>query len=122
MATVVSGDDLAVTFTTLSHFLRKTNPETPIHKAIYQSRYFIADALRLIADAKGVPPEAKLIELPHSEVCMHMKVAGTFMWVSPHGSNNMVQLYDLYGDKFSFPILKSEAGWRDPVFRANTTD
>lgn len=55
-------------------------------------------------------PERRLLHLPYSEVCMHMKVAGTTMFgdlVSP----TMVQLVDYEGHDFSFPITVGEAGW-----------
>lgn len=56
-----------------------------------------------------VPEDAVLVELPYSEVCVHMQVAGKQMWVEPvpHG---MAQLYTLDGQKFSFPITSGEAG------------
>lgn len=57
----------------------------------------------------GVPQDAVLVQLPYSEVCMHMGVAGTKMWVVPVG-HNMAQLYDLEGRKFSMPITCGEAG------------
>lgn len=57
----------------------------------------------------NIPPDAVLIEQPYSEVCMHMRVAGKPMWVSPVGAP-MAQLYDLEGVKFSFPICRGEAG------------
>lgn len=58
---------------------------------------------------EGVPEDAKLIVVAHSEVAVHMKVAGTHMWVAPVGDRG-AQLYDLTGRGFSFPILRSEAG------------
>lgn len=62
------------------------------------------------ARPNGVPTNARLLELPYSEVCMHMKIAGKTMWVEPVGSN-AAQLYDEFGRPFSFPITKGEAGW-----------
>ena len=64
--------------------------------------------------------------LPHSEVCIHMQVAGQFM-VCELLSNGMVQLYsaknvDRLYRKFSFPITSGEAGVygsgteRDPYY------
>lgn len=58
-----------------------------------------------------VPADATIIELPYSEVCVHMRVAGKPMWVSPVGAM-MAQLYELDGRKFSFPITRGEAGLR----------
>jgi hypothetical protein len=56
-----------------------------------------------------VPSTAKLVEVPFSEVCMHMRVAGTWMFVQPL-PHNMAQLYTLGGSKFSMPITRGEAG------------
>lgn len=54
----------------------------------------------------------RAIEMPWSEVCMHMKIAGKTMWVADAG-HNMAQLYDPdTGQPFSFPITHGEAGWR----------
>jgi hypothetical protein len=49
------------------------------------------------------------LELPYSEVCMHLRVAGTRMRARllPGG---MVQLLDAGGREFSFPITAGEAG------------
>jgi hypothetical protein len=58
-----------------------------------------------------VPRTAALLELPYSEVCMHMRVAGKEMWVAPVG-DLMAQLYDLQGQRFSIPITRGEAGLR----------
>lgn len=52
----------------------------------------------------------RVLELPFSEVCMHMKVAGKLMYGELVGEW-MVQLYDEVGRKFSFPITRGEAGW-----------
>ncbi len=52
----------------------------------------------------------KLLSLPYSEVCMSMKVAGQVM-LGELRENDMVQLYELNGRKFSFPITRGEAGW-----------
>jgi hypothetical protein len=60
--------------------------------------------------------ECAIVEMPYSEVCMHMKVAGKKMIVER--LSNMAQLYSL-GSKngcpsrdkpFSFPITYGEAG------------
>lgn len=59
-------------------------------------------------------PDAFQVTLPYSEVCCHMKVAGTTMWVRPTNFNGHgflgVQLLNDDGTNFSFPILASEAG------------
>lgn len=58
------------------------------------------------------PCGCRYMQLPYSEVCMHMKVAGSTMWVGPVSiGGNAVQLYDDAGVKFSAPILDSEAGY-----------
>lgn len=54
--------------------------------------------------------ELRLLSLPYSEVCMHMKVAGQVM-LGELRENDMVQLYELNGREFSFPITRGEAGW-----------
>lgn len=53
----------------------------------------------------------KLLTLPYSEVCMHMKVAGTQMLGELVEDGLMVQLYNLSGEPFSMPITRGEAGW-----------
>lgn len=50
------------------------------------------------------------LELPYSEVCMHMHVAGKEMW-GLLISEQAVQLYDDDCKPFSFPIGRGEAGW-----------
>ena len=55
-------------------------------------------------------PITKRLEMPWSEVCMHMKIAGTIM-LGELLPNGMVQLYTLDGAQFSFPITAGEAGW-----------
>lgn len=50
------------------------------------------------------------VEMPHSEVCMFMRIAGEPMYCQFVGDDNAVQLFDLEGQLFSFPILYSEAG------------
>ena len=59
----------------------------------------------------NVPEDAKLVRVPHSEVAMHMRVAGTMMWAAPVGEH-AAQLYELNGKRFSAPVLRSEAGLR----------
>jgi hypothetical protein len=49
------------------------------------------------------------IELPYSEVCMHLRVAGTRMRARLE-PNQMVQLLAPDGSRFSFPITAAEAG------------
>lgn len=60
----------------------------------------------------------RLLEIPFSEVAMHIKVAGVFMWVQPVEFNAdfdaiAVQLWNLSNKKYSSPILASEAGYRN---------
>ena len=55
------------------------------------------------------PTEEFTIQLPYSEVCMHLRVAGTRMRARLQ-PNRMVQLLGPDGSDFSFPITDSEAG------------
>jgi hypothetical protein len=55
------------------------------------------------------PTEEFAIELPFSEVCMHLRVAGTRMRARLE-PNQMVQLLQPDGSPFSFPITAGEAG------------
>jgi hypothetical protein len=48
--------------------------------------------------------------LPYSEVCMHLRVAGTVMWAQVLADG--VQLRDEHGAPYSFPIGHGEAGVR----------
>jgi hypothetical protein len=48
------------------------------------------------------------IELPYSEVCMHMKVAGKIADIELL-PNNMAQIY-FGAEKFSMPVTRGEAG------------
>ncbi len=57
----------------------------------------------------GVPENAVRVVLPHSEVCMHMRVAGQTRWVAPVESG-MAQIYNDSGSRFSAPITRGEAG------------
>jgi hypothetical protein len=51
------------------------------------------------------------LELPHSEVCMHMQVAGQVRYVQVTGSAYpMAQILGDDGSNFSFPIGTGEAG------------
>jgi hypothetical protein len=56
-----------------------------------------------------LPNQETTLQLPYSEVCMHLRVAGTRMRarLQPDG---MVQLLELDGRDFSFPITAAEAG------------
>lgn len=56
------------------------------------------------------PGERAHVELPYSEVCMHLGVAGRILPVELL-ENGMVQLYDGDDRKISFPITRSEAGF-----------
>jgi hypothetical protein len=53
--------------------------------------------------------EVFAIELPFSEVCMHLRVAGSRMRARLE-PNQMVQLLQPDGSRFSFPITAAEAG------------
>jgi hypothetical protein len=55
------------------------------------------------------PNQEVTLQLPYSEVCMHLRVAGTRMRarIQPNG---MVQLLGPDGRQFSFPITAAEAG------------
>ena len=55
------------------------------------------------------PNQETILELPYSEVCMHLRVAGTRMRARLQ-PNGMVQLLDPDGRDFSFPITAAEAG------------
>jgi len=55
------------------------------------------------------PNQETILELPYSEVCMHLGVAGTRMRARLE-PNGMVQLLDADGRAFSFPITAAEAG------------
>jgi hypothetical protein len=61
----------------------------------------------------GLPADAVRVQLPYSEACMHLRVAGQRRWVAPAGPG-MAQLYDDDGARFSFPISRGEAGLPDP--------
>ena len=60
----------------------------------------------------GIPANAERVELPFSEVCMHLRVAGQLRWVAPIGAN-AAQIYGDDGRPFSIPVTRSEAGLRD---------
>ena len=55
------------------------------------------------------PNQETVLELPYSEVCMHLRVAGTRMRARLQ-PNGMVQLLDADGRDVSFPITAAEAG------------
>lgn len=59
-----------------------------------------------------IPGERYQGEMPHSEVCIHMRVAGKIMEFELLENERSVQLYK-NGQPFSSPILYGEAG----VFR-----
>ena len=57
------------------------------------------------------PGDRVRLELPYSEVCMHMRVAGRVMDVRMTGGRYpMAQLLNPDGSEFSFPITTGEAG------------
>lgn len=54
-----------------------------------------------------------LVEMPYSEVCMHMRIAGkprVIEVIESKAWGHTVQIYDREGRKFSAPILTGEAG------------
>lgn len=51
-----------------------------------------------------------LLEMPCSEVCMHMRVSGLPMFVELLEGRHAVQLYHMDHTPFSAPILPGEAG------------
>jgi len=55
------------------------------------------------------PNQETILELPYSEVCMHLRVAGTRMHARLE-QGGMVQLLGPDGSSFSFPITAGEAG------------
>jgi len=55
------------------------------------------------------PNQEVTLQLPYSEVCMHLRVAGTRM-DARLPANGMVQLLQPDGREFSFPITAAEAG------------
>ena len=52
---------------------------------------------------------AVLVEVPHSEVAMHMMIAGEVRWVIPQ-DHGMAQVLCHDGSFFSHPITRGEAG------------
>ena len=52
---------------------------------------------------------AIVVELPYSEVCVHMRVHGQSRPVIPVG-RTMAQILDTDGSLFSFPVTRGEAG------------
>jgi hypothetical protein len=57
----------------------------------------------------GAPEDAVRVVLPHSEVCMHMQIAGQTRWVAPV-DGGMAQIYNNHGSLFSAPVTRAEAG------------
>jgi hypothetical protein len=55
------------------------------------------------------PDQETVLELPYSEVCMHLRVAGS-RTRARLVADGMVQLLDGDGREFSFPITAAEAG------------
>ncbi len=60
----------------------------------------------------GVPEHAYQVVLPHTEVCMELRVAGRARWVA-QTSPYCAQIYDEDGRPFSAPIALGEAGLND---------
>ena len=57
--------------------------------------------------------ERVVLEMPFSEVCVHMRIAGTVMMAEllPTEYSATAQIYTLEGNTFSFPVTYSEAGF-----------
>jgi hypothetical protein len=55
------------------------------------------------------PNQETILQLPYSEVCMHLHIAGARMRARLL-ANGMVQLLQPNGHQFSFPITAAEAG------------
>lgn len=55
--------------------------------------------------------ERVTLEMPHSEVCMHMQVAGKVMHAEIQPRGYSAQLFRLDGQMFSAPITTGEAGF-----------
>lgn len=60
----------------------------------------------------GIPQDAVRVVLPHSGVCMHMRLAGKTQWVVPVRAR-IAQIYSDDGSQFSAPITLGEAGLND---------
>ncbi|MDO8185815.1 hypothetical protein Q5424_01050 [Conexibacter sp. JD483] len=75
---------------------------TTLARAVYLADAHGADLPR------GVPPGAHLTELPCSQVCVRLGVAGRLRWIAPV-DDAMVQIYDAEGRRFSVPVLRSDA-------------
>ncbi len=56
----------------------------------------------------AMPENTVRVKLPHSEVAMHMQLAGRDRWVAASG--RAAQIYSDDGQPFSFPVLLGEAG------------
>jgi hypothetical protein len=64
--------------------------------------------INLSPHADAMPENTVRVTLPHSEVAMHMQLAGRDHWVAASGK--AAQLYGDDGQPFSFPVLLGEAG------------
>lgn len=64
----------------------------------------------LIQQHVSHPRPRRMLTLPHTEVCMHLGVAGKQM-MGELIDGVVVQLFDEAGRRFSFPITRGEAGW-----------
>jgi hypothetical protein len=60
-------------------------------------------------DTAPMPPGAVRVNLPASEVCMHLALAGRDRWVAKL-DDHTAQIYDDGGAPYSAPVLLSEAG------------
>lgn len=54
------------------------------------------------------PGDRVRVELPYSEVCMHMRLAGEVREIVV--LENMAQILDTEGRNYSFPVTYGEAG------------
>jgi len=54
--------------------------------------------------------ERRTLELPFSEACMFLRVAGKTM-LTEYVGDGMVQVLNDDGTNFSFPVTVGEAGW-----------
>ena len=57
------------------------------------------------------PGERVTIEMPWSEVCMHMRIAGRVMQAEVLPGGWSAQIYDMKGQPFSAPVTTGEAGF-----------
>lgn len=96
----------------------RANPKTVAVKTAYSwtdkyPYHEITDHRRSgAARPPSLPENAVRVTLAHSEVCMHMRIAGRERWVAPAGPG-MAQVFDEDGTRLSAPITRGEAGLID---------